>query len=312
MFKNAIDSIELGVEDYREAATTPRRAISAVRNMYAGVLLLMKERLRRVSAELIFSRLAPELVDGECRWTPKGKNTVDFQEIRDRWKNLGFDFEWKRLSDLRAIRNDVEHLSPNVSVQRMRGALSDTFALVSELLVEHLDVAPASVISATTWETMLHEARTYSLLSAIAAKSRDALITPPAPAGFAVSELLRCGECTSDLLRVVGNSPYPDTELICDECGHEAVVAVLLPPALGEQYSWEAYIAVTDGGETPVGTCPTCDSEAYVLAEDFCMVCEETKPYSTCLRCGADMGLDEQDGATCGACDYGLQKVLDD
>jgi hypothetical protein len=37
----------MGDEDYRDA--TPRRAASAVRNFYAGVLLLLKEKLRQES-----------------------------------------------------------------------------------------------------------------------------------------------------------------------------------------------------------------------------------------------------------------------
>jgi hypothetical protein len=48
LLTNAIESIQLGVEDYR-AGTRPR-LLSAVRNIHAGILLLYKEKLRRLSS----------------------------------------------------------------------------------------------------------------------------------------------------------------------------------------------------------------------------------------------------------------------
>ena len=45
MFNNAVQSIQMGVEDYR--SNKPSRALSAVRNFHAGLLLLAKEVLVR-------------------------------------------------------------------------------------------------------------------------------------------------------------------------------------------------------------------------------------------------------------------------
>ena len=47
LLENAVKSIELGVEDYRTG--THARLLSAVRNIHAGILLLYKEALRRLS-----------------------------------------------------------------------------------------------------------------------------------------------------------------------------------------------------------------------------------------------------------------------
>jgi len=51
LFKNAIESIQLGVEDFE--ANDPRRALSAVRNFYPGTLLLAKEVLVRKAPKAI-------------------------------------------------------------------------------------------------------------------------------------------------------------------------------------------------------------------------------------------------------------------
>ncbi|PYU23337.1 MAG: hypothetical protein DMG30_11925 [Acidobacteria bacterium] len=54
---NAIESIQVGVEDY-QLGTRPR-LLSAVRNIHAGILLLFKEALREVSPPCIWGWMAP-------------------------------------------------------------------------------------------------------------------------------------------------------------------------------------------------------------------------------------------------------------
>jgi len=48
LLKNAVASIQLGVEDFQRNDDL-RRLLSAIRNFHAGVLLLCKEVLRRLS-----------------------------------------------------------------------------------------------------------------------------------------------------------------------------------------------------------------------------------------------------------------------
>ena len=64
LLSNAVLSIEIGVEDFR--SPDPRRLVSAVRNVQAGILLLCKEKLRRLSPPssdevLIKARIVPGL-----------------------------------------------------------------------------------------------------------------------------------------------------------------------------------------------------------------------------------------------------------
>ena len=72
LFDNAVQSIQLGVEDYQ--ANDPRRALSSVRNFYAGVLLLAKGVLvRRVPGA------APEDVLGaRYKPVPDGQGGLHF------------------------------------------------------------------------------------------------------------------------------------------------------------------------------------------------------------------------------------------
>ncbi len=49
LLANAIESIRLGVEDYEDGSHP--RLLSALRNIHAGILLLYKEALRRLSPQ---------------------------------------------------------------------------------------------------------------------------------------------------------------------------------------------------------------------------------------------------------------------
>ena len=45
LLQNAINSIEIGIEDYELSQQDERRIISCVRNVFAGILLLFKYKL---------------------------------------------------------------------------------------------------------------------------------------------------------------------------------------------------------------------------------------------------------------------------
>src|SRR5947207_17638 len=88
LFDNAIQSIQIGIEDYE--ANEPKRALSAVRNFYAGTLLLAKEVLVRAVPKAKIK----DVLGTQFRPVPDGKGgielspsnrTVDFNEIGERF-----------------------------------------------------------------------------------------------------------------------------------------------------------------------------------------------------------------------------------
>ena len=102
-----------GVEDYQ--ANDPKRALSAVRNFYAGVLLLAKEVLVRAAPganpeDVIGARYKP-VPDGSSgvTFTPASHQTIDFTTIGQRFKDFGLPINQKALDDLNRVRNEVEH-----------------------------------------------------------------------------------------------------------------------------------------------------------------------------------------------------------
>ena len=114
LLENAIVSIQLGLEDY--ASKDSHRVISAVRNLYAGVLLLCKEALRRLSppgSNDILIRTRKKAVrnpDGTVRFVGEGRQTIARAEIEQTFKELQLNVDLSTLKRLAAIRNDIEHM----------------------------------------------------------------------------------------------------------------------------------------------------------------------------------------------------------
>jgi hypothetical protein len=135
LLQNALDAIENGMEDF--IGGVERRVSSAVRNIYAGVLLLLKEKLRLESppstnGALIFKTLVPERREGQVLMVAKGRQTVDLDEIRARLSSLNFDVDWARVETLRKLRNDVEHHHAKVPHAVMQQAIADAVVVIVE------------------------------------------------------------------------------------------------------------------------------------------------------------------------------------
>ena len=93
LYQNAIDSIQLGIEDYQ--ANDPKRALSAVRNFYAGTLLLAKEVLVRTApkanaADILGAKYKP-VSDGSggVEYEAVAHTTIDFTQVGERFKDFG-------------------------------------------------------------------------------------------------------------------------------------------------------------------------------------------------------------------------------
>jgi hypothetical protein len=99
---NAVEAIQVGVEDYH-TGTRPR-LLAAVRNIHAGILLLLKEVLRMkapgpLGEALLKAKLVPSLdLNGKVIFKGSGKKTIDTQQVRERCEGVGITVDWKALA----------------------------------------------------------------------------------------------------------------------------------------------------------------------------------------------------------------------
>lgn len=111
ILKNAVEAIQIGLEDFK--SEDPRRAQSALRNIFAGMLLLFKEQLRRMSPDdndevLIKQTIVPTLdANGNLIFRGRGNKTVDVQQIKERFNSFGITVEWTEIEKINNLRNNI-------------------------------------------------------------------------------------------------------------------------------------------------------------------------------------------------------------
>jgi hypothetical protein len=309
LLSNALTSVRNGVDDF--ATGNPDRTSSALRNLHAGVMLLLKEVLRRASppgseGALMFAKVkAKKTETGEIIWVPDGTLTLGPEELVRRYQSLGIELDQKRLRRLTDIRNHVEHHKAIQAVATMQAAMASVFVLVENVLRKQLGLEPAVVLG-DAWRTMLTAKELFEDVEKRCRTSRDRLKDTPESARHAVEECMRCPECDSALVSTTAETLNEDAMFKCEVCNESCALERILPPALERAYlGWGARHHHDDpSDDPPICECPSCWLAAFSTEEDRCLVCGETRPYKECGRCGERLGLSEQDGGLCGYCEH--------
>ncbi len=229
LLKNAIDSIQVGVEDYL-MEEDERRYLSAVRNICAGILLLYKEKLKRLSPpqerdnEVLIKQSIKPIRDenGNISFVGERDNkTVDFYTIKKRFKDLKIiekESDWKKFEDLNKLRNNIEHYYTDMSSSAVREAIVKSFLIIQDFISQHLEEEPCDLLGEECWQTLLETAEVYKAEDKNCRQSWENL-------GFKSSVLehivenIRCPVCHSNLIKAQNKSNiFPS--LTCSSCSN--------------------------------------------------------------------------------------------
>ncbi len=313
---NAVESIQVGVEDY--LMEDSRRYLSAVRNICAGILLLYKEKLRLLSPShdeeiLIKKDIRPSYDnEGNVIFIGKGKKTVDVQEIKDRFSNLKVKVAWKEFDDLNKLRNDIEHYYTDKSPDAVREIVAKSFILIRDFISEHLKEEPRLLLGDECWQTLLKTAEVYAAEQEICIKSLEQIDWKYQTLKNALKKI-RCPACHSSLIKTIDEGEeegnYDDsTLLLCSYCGEEFAFGNVVEQCLLDSLAEQIYRARKDGGEAPLGLCPGCVRNSYMIFEEHCAVCDyDGQEYLECERCGTNLSFDDQWlGGYCSYCYYAM------
>lgn len=306
LLNNAVQSIQVGVEDFQ--SSDPRRVLSAVRNITAGVLLLFKEQLKILSPSnsnevLLKQRIRPSRgSDGKVSFVGNGKKTVDVSQIRERFEALGITVDWKRLDNIVRVRNDIEHYCTNESDVRVKELLSNSFVVIRDFVFEYLNYEPVELLGEEAWSALLTVSEVYERELAECQKELES-VRWSSETLEAVSEEVRCPKCHSKLVKPTDAEQAPQLlEFHCSSCGEYFLFEDVVTHLVQEHYFAENYIAGTDGGDPPTTNCHECGEDTFVLLEGQCVKCGATLAYETCTFCGEELGPDEQ--GLNGLCSY--------
>lgn len=317
ILNNAIASIQIGMEDFN--SDDPRRVLSAIRNIYAGILLLFKHKLFEMSPPnsdeaLLKTRILPVLSDttGQIIWTGQGPKTVDVRDIRDRLTALGIEgIDWKRINNLQKIRNNIEHYYTELTNDKMREAISDALHLILQFCEPHLGVSPQDLFGTACWSLMLSVSAIYET----ELKScRDNLSSAEWPYEVVTDSIpqMVCPACDSNLIRIADlDASIESRTFICSACNTESIYSEVVAPAVESTTEIENYWAIKDGGDPYTSECPVCERGTYVNIEGACVACFEQPIATQCVICHASLTVDEGfHGNECSDCQYRIAKMM--
>ena len=299
LLQNAIDSIRVGVEDYETKENV--RALAAVRNLHAGLLLLAKWVLvksvpKASEDEVIRVAYEPEPDGmGGVRYVPgPGKQTIGLQDIHRRFDRFGLKLgpkTRKRLDSLAKVRNDIEHRYVSTGAASLRQTVSEAFVVASEMFrLGGLD--PVQQLG-NAWGVMLDVNEVYEKeLEACWATFEDVEWRFPVRNGTGPE----CPHCESELVgqEDPGNEEQDLASGRCRSCGEEIEAEAVVECLVKSSFEWDDYVSVKETGEGVLFDCPSCMRETYVGEAD------DNGELIGCLGCGYKLGQ-------CGVCGIGLR-----
>lgn len=290
LYVNARDAIDMGITDY--SSSYPSRVASGVRNFYSGVLLLAKYVLamKAPNADIMTvlgKNFEPVLgKDGDVEMIQKGHRTIDFEEIGRRFKKFGIEIDRTGLTELNRVRTDLEHFYTSEDPEAIREILAKAFPLAISFF--HLAGKVPRDELGESWDIMIEIQEVYQQELA---KCRLSFKDVEWTSRTLANSPYNCTKCHSDL--VIQDDPNwtksHDANVRCLACGSQIDPQEAMERALELHFEHESYIAATEGLEGPIGMCPECALDTYIMTEDEV----------GCANCG--LVLED-----CGRCHVGL------
>ncbi len=297
ILKNAVSSIQIGVEDFKKAEKNKSsdRVISAVRNIYAGILLLFKEKLQRLSPsydkELLIKSKNKYVKDtnGNVIVKSYGNKTVNFFDIKERFESLNIDVNWDVMEKIQKIRNDLEHYFTSSTEENILQILSNTFIILDDFIVRHLEEYPGDLLGNITWDYIINKKEIYIKLKNEWEKQSNSLNFSNRVIAENI-EYAYCPDCGFDIFFVDDSEKKQENpKLICKACGNEFGY---------EKYKYTIikHFSSEDNEdyEKDLYDCPCCGERAYHYEENICLSCDSED--NNCCKCGKKMEKTVMDG----------------
>lgn len=316
LYENAIRSIEIGILDYCAASDDARRIVSAARNLHAGILLLLKEKLRRSSddnGELMYKNLILTRVNGVLTYRRRRKNG----KLRENEHTVGADVALERLEalgcplpepqstyfrTLREKRNRLEHHAGTDDPMTLLECIAQGFDCACYVVEIFLGDRAEDAFDTSCWKRMVDTRDVLARVRKECFESLQSLGTPSEVSD--VLEHLRCRACDSTLVQVAELvPPYYRATLRCRVC----VAQFQWQELVGDAAAMACWMRTANGGTRNAVKCPTCTLECFWSDLNACIACGwELGDYPTaiCSLCSVRFPvLEITDLCLCSACD---------
>lgn len=318
IYKNAISSIQVGVEDYTLSNKDAKRAISAVRNIVAGILLLYKEKLCLLSPahdkELLIKQDISFIYENdELVIKGTGKNTINSFEISKRFKDLNVSVDWKVFNEINQLRNNLEHYYTEISTDAIREIIAKSFVLIRDFMVNELNLTAKEELGDECWSQLIDVHEVYQkeeedYQAALSEVDWQYDVVKKAIKKF------RCSHCQSTLITTEDTDMfYRDIHLSCKSCNAEFLVPDILEECIENHLLQRSIREQIQGGESLFESCFECSKNTFILEDECCLACGYEMQYTECWRCSETLGIEDQyfEGL-CGSCRNTWESMLDE
>ena len=320
ILQNAIDSIQLGIEDYELMKRNPKRLISCTRNLFSGILLLFKHHLAELSGKdsdevLIKQKIAPKIKNGEIVFVGKGDKTVDVQGIQERFKSLGIKVEWSQLDKIQKYRNNIEHYFSNDNPKDIKPILALSFNIINEFVRTYLKLDPIKLFGQEVWSKLIEIEQVYQ------AERKNCITDLESNTYYNLKILelikqLNCRECGFDLIKPLKNSAYAyQISYRCLSCFKETNYNELIVDAIAQEVDSQQRRDSVFGeiSNELFCTCPDCWTNAYSIENVSCFSCQY-QAKQICDNCESSLTGDEISFQIkfCASCRNRYEKVMSD
>lgn len=320
--ENAKLSIELGVEDYLNGEKDPRRYVTAVRNLFCGLLLLYKSHLAHVSKDqgcfIVRGELDWEVVDGKIVERPldPNKKTLDVIGIEKAFKKLGVSIDYDAVERVKRYRNQTEHLfdSKATDMSVVMPCVIDCLKLVRDFMTSVMRMHPETFFDEKVLNVLVDN-------EGVVAKEReermgllDALSWPHSIARSLFARAT-CPHCHSEMLFPAAENAKSDvTEVVftCRCCSEQVTYETLMQYVTDD--IWEGSVSsslssvssdLSNGIDVSLWECPECSSMSFDTEHNVCLICGHK---GVCDRCAGEITDEDMPGYTetrlCNYCNH--------
>jgi hypothetical protein len=239
--------------------------------------------------------------NGELEIVQKGQKTIGFDEIGRRFKAFGLEFDDKALDGLNKIRTDIEHFFSNEEPEAIREVMAKAFPLAVSLF--HLANKDPRTELGANWDVLMEVQQVYEKeLEHCRASFKNVEWRSSTLSNASYC----CPHCHSDL--IIQDDPdwshTQDADLKCLACGCKINAQEGMELALEKYFEQEAYLSMTDGDDAPLGTCPDCGCETYIMSDEEVGCANCGLVLEECGRCHTSLTPDNVDSETVGLCSY--------
>jgi ribosomal protein L37E len=271
LLNNAIISIKLGVEDY--FSPDPNRILSCVRNLFSGLILLFKSKLLDLSPPesnevLIKKDIIALIKNNNLIFKGNGKNTINTNEIKKRFMELGIKTDWIIVEKIRNERNNIEHYYTNINSGTLRGLVVDIFHIVNDFTRNELKQDP-KVVFKETWTKML-EIETVFIIEKNECDKKISIDFNVDENQLGIIRNIYCNRCGFELLMPKEKTNNLNNAILsCANCSNEISVNNVFENIVDIIYNSEQH----DNIKQTINICPNCGKNTFYIVDNICFYC---------------------------------------